>query len=87
MIQALDGAEAGGWRKHGRRTGLAVADSGGLDLFAAMAARTSLRKMAMSRGASMPILTTSPSMRVMRIVDGIADDDRFVYLARKDEHA
>src|ERR1035437_9225300 len=36
-------------------------------LLAAMAVRTSLRKMAMSRGASMPIFTTSPSMRVMRI--------------------
>src|SRR3954471_6997364 len=32
-----------------------------------MVVRTSLRKIAMSRGASMPIFTISPSMREMRI--------------------
>ena len=36
-------------------------------LLAAMALRTSLRKIAMSRGAEMPIFTTSPSIREMRI--------------------
>src|SRR4051812_39736303 len=32
-----------------------------------MVARTSLRKIEISRGASMPIFTISPSIRVMRI--------------------
>ena len=36
-------------------------------LLAAMALMTSLRTMGISRGAEMPILTISPSIRVIRI--------------------